>query len=207
MEESREDIIRRRGYRENLKGDAFSLYISSYPVSIHHVAKRIRDKGKNVVELCCGIGVSLEVLSEYFDHVVGVDNDSEVLKLCQDNLDSAGISDKVELKLGDVFDKSLLEQISADIVIYDVPFWSTHKKEGRGDLTRDNPPLAEMVKRIRGSISEQIVIFVSSNFTYDEVVAAVGECEFEKVFIDGKHDRNHIYLGNLSDSKESEVYL
>jgi hypothetical protein len=33
---------------------------------------------------------------------------------------------------------------------------------------------------------------------HDEIVKQVGTCEYQKVFVDERYDRNYIYLGNLA---------
>ena len=120
--DTRKSIIERRGYRKNIKGDKFSLYISSYPVAIEYLRKRIGDKHKILAELCCGIGITLETAGGAFKHIIGVDNDKKTLTYCKDNLKSSGLLSKSTLILGDINEDSVLGKIKADIVIYDIPF-------------------------------------------------------------------------------------
>ncbi len=195
--DTRESIIARRNYRENIKGDKFSLYISSYPVAIDYLVKRIGDSEKVVVELCCGVGIALEGLASGFARVIGVDSDKTILDVCAENLKEAGEAEKATLILGNINDNDVLKQIKADVVVYDIPFWSAHENIGSGDLTAKNPSLRTIVERIRKSISEDIVIFCSPDYSYEIIEQELGPCEFQKVFINGKHDRNYVYLGNL----------
>lgn len=195
--ETRDSIIKRRGYRSNIVGDKFSLYISSYPVAIKYLGKRIGNQNKTLLELCCGVGVALENIAGFFEQVIGVDIDKKILKQCQHNLKNSGLSEKNTLILGDINDEELLKRIKADIVIYDVPYWLPHKFKKQGDLMSKNPPLGIIVERIRKYISKDIVIFCSPNFEYSSVKIEVGQCEFQKVYVNGKYDRNYVYLGNL----------
>ena len=205
---TRKEIIQKRHYRSNIKGDDFSLYISSYPISVEHVVQRIKGHGDSVVELCCGLGVTLEVMANHFEKVTGVDNSNKALDYCKSNIKQARISDRVSLVYGDIFKDQVLEDLLADVVVYDIPYWSSHKEQGKGNLTKTNPPISEMVKKIRNNISSDIVIFCPPDYKYGDIKKSIGECEFERVFVNGKHDRNHIYLGSLSQKEgETEVKL
>ena len=205
---TRESIIERRGYRKNIKGDKFSLYISNYPVIVDYLKKRIGDSKKILAELCCGIGVTLEYIGTAFKQIIGVDIDKEVLASCEDNLKYVGLLQKSTLILGDIKNDEVLKKIKADIVIYDIPFWSSHKYVNQGDLTKKNPPLKATIERIKKFITKDIIIFCSPKFNYQIIKDELGSCEFQKVFINGKYDRNHIYLGRLKQKDGiSEIKL
>lgn len=195
--ETRESIINRRRYRKNVKGDKFSLYISNYPVIAKYLKQRIGDNKKVIAELCCGIGISLEYLGDAFKHIIGVDSNKKVLSFCLKNLEYVGLKSKTTLICGGINDDKILKGIKADIVIYDVPFWSKHEYEGRGDLTKKNPSLKRMIEKIRRCITDEIVIFCPPKYDYEMILSQVGDCEYQKVFVNGKYSRNHVYLGSL----------
>jgi predicted RNA methylase len=202
------EIIKKRGYSKSISGDDFSLYISSYPESVLHVVKRIVNKGSVIAELCCGIGVTSRILCDYFDKVTSVDNDPAVMNHCRQNLSEQIRQGKSQLIIEDAFNEKVLSTISADIVIYDVPYWSDHDAGVEGAFTKKNPPLKSVVEKIRKNITNNIVIFSSPNVSYEDIVKQCGKCEYEKVYINDKHDRNHIYLGELMIKEgQSEVYL
>lgn len=195
--ETRESIIKRRGYRKNISGDKFSLYISNYPITVKYLTERIGDTTKVLVELCCGVGVTLEYIGNAFNHIIGVDINKKILDECQENLKNVGLLEKDTLILGDINNDEILKKIKADVVIYDIPYWSAHTYENQGDLAKKNPALKSTIERIQKFISNDILIFCSPNFDYDMIKREVGSCEFQKVFINGRHDRNHVYLGGL----------
>lgn len=195
--DTEELIIKRRGYRKNIVGSKFSLYISNYPVVVRYLKERFGDPTKILAELCCGIGVTLEYIADAFKQVIGVDIDKKILDQCRDNLKSVGLSERCTLILGDINDDEILKNIKADIVIYDTPFWFPHEYEKQGDLTMKNPTLRLTIQRIQKFITKDIIILCSPNFDYDVIKEEVSSCEFQKVFINGKYDRNHVYLGGL----------
>lgn len=192
-----QDIIKYRGYRKNIKGDKFSLYISNYPTNAKYLKSRIGNSKSVLVELCCSIGVSLEYLAPSFKKVIGVDLDENALKTCKENLKETGFITKTELIHGNVFDDDILKSIDADIVIYDIPFWHPHEQEKKGNLIDKNPPLQPLIKKIKKNISSNIIIFTPPDWKFDFFLEKLGLMEYEQVFIDGKHNRNQIYLGEL----------
>ncbi len=205
---TREELIRERGYRDTILGDKFSLYISNYPATAFYLGHRIGNDQKVLAELCCSIGITLEYLTPVFKKTIGVDIDAITLSACRENLISAGLIDKVTLLEGDICDNQFLKSIRADVVIYDIPYWYPHTRENKGNLVDKNPPLIKIVNNIRGNITSDIVIFAPKESEPDYFAEMLGECECEKVFINDKHDRNHIYLGGLIHSMgETEIRL
>ena len=192
-----QDIINRRGYRKNFKGDKFSLYISNYPSNAKYLKSRIGDSEFVLAELCCSIGVTLEYLAPGFKKVIGVDLDESILQTCRTNLKESGFFTKTELIHGNVFDDTILKRIEADIVIYDIPFWYSHQQENKGDLITKNPPLKELVKKIQDFITPNIIIFSPPEWGFEYFEKQLGAIEFEQVFIEEIHNRNQIYMGDL----------
>jgi hypothetical protein len=198
--DTRKSIIKRRGYHKNIKGDKLSLYISNYPIVAEYIKKRIGNPNKVLAELCCGIGVTLGFMAPGFKKVIGVEIDKKILNECKENLRNAGLLKKYVLILGDINDDKILKKIKADIVIYDIPFWSK-------DSEYKNPSPKSTIERIRKFITSDIIIFCSPKFDYRLIQNELGSCEFQKVYVNGKHDRNHIYSGNLKQKEISEVKL
>jgi hypothetical protein len=195
-EQMRNDIIQTRGYDENIAGDELSLKIASYPSTARYLAKRLKGKGDTVCELCCGVGISLVELSKSFSKVIGVDNDPGIITDCKQNLVHADVAN-YELLCGDVSNRNLLAKIKADLVLYDIPYWSSHK--GQVDPERQNPNLRQLIADVREIITPNIVIYAPTHMTYGIVKEELGECEYVEVYTNGKHDRNFIFLGDLKE--------
>ena len=196
-ESTKEDIIKYRGYREDIQGTKFSLYISNYPANALYLKSRIGNPDLTLAELCCSVGVTLEYLASGFKKVIGVDLDKDILEVCKTNLTRSGCMAKTELLLGDVFDDNILRSIEADIVIYDIPFWYAHEQEDQGNLIDKNPPLEALIQKIRMHITSNIIIFSPLEWDYEYFSKTLGAIEFEQVYIGGSHNRNQIYLGEL----------
>jgi len=192
-----EEIIKHRGYRENIRGNKFSLYISNYPSNAKYLKSRIGNVELSLAELCCSVGVTLEYLAPGFKGVIGVDFDKSILEACEINLIESCQISKCKLIQGDVFNDDVLKSIDADIVIYDIPFWYPHKQENQGDLIDKNPPLRELVEKIKTHITSDIIIFSPPEWDMAYFENELGPIEYEQVFIDGKYNRNQIYLGSL----------
>lgn len=194
---TRQLIIEKRGYPKDIKGDKFSLYISTPNLITLYLKKRIGNRQKTLVELCCGIGVNLLNLGSVFKKLIGVDVDKKILSACFKNLSQAGLMNKTELIRGDITNDDILRKIKADIVIYDVPYWSSHESESKGNLKRKNPNFKVFINRIRKFVSKDIIVFVPPHYTYEFVKNSVGDCEYQQIFMGKKYDRNIIYLGGL----------
>lgn len=194
-------IVEQRGYRKNIKGDKFSLYISNYPSNAKYLKSRIENLEFVLAELCCSVGVTLEYVAPGFRKVIGVDLDKDILQACKVNLTESGVIHKTELINGDVLDDNLLKGIEADIVIYDIPFWYSHMQENKGNLIDKNPPLKELIEKIRRHITSEIIIFSPPDWEFEYFYNELGTLEYEEVFIDRKHNRNQIYLGKLIKSE------
>lgn len=191
----RATIIKTRNYPPHIAGDELSLKISSYPVAARYLAGRLSGEGDSVCELCCGIGVSLAELSKNFDKATGVDSDKKTLDYCRKNLELAGAKN-CQLIHGDVSDLELLGKIKAGVVLYDIPYWSDHG--GKVSPDKQNPDLPQLIANIRELITDKIVIYTPAHTMHEEAAAKLGPCEFTEVYINGKHDRNFIFLGDLA---------
>lgn len=83
-----------------------------------------------------------------------------------------------------------------------------HKHENQGNLVSKNPPLKELVKKIQAYITSNIIIFAPPECSYEYFEKQLGIIEYEQVFIDQKHNRNQVYLGDLIKEKgKTEVKL
>ena len=190
----RDDIIQSRKYDPQIAGDDLSLKISSYSTTARYLADRLQGKGVTVCELCCGVGVSLIELAGTFEKVIGVDNSQAVINDCRANLNHTGVTN-FELLTGDAESKALLKNIKADIILYDIPYWSNHS--GEVNPAKQNPDLGELITNIREFITEDIVVYAPTYITYETIRDELGECEYHEVWLNGKHDRNFIFLGSL----------
>jgi methylase of polypeptide subunit release factors len=192
----RETIIKTRGYDQHIAGSELSLKIASYPVTAEYLAARLAGRGNSVCELCCGIGITLIALSKVFDRVIGIDNDLQIIKECETNLHSATVTN-YSLLCEDISKPQIIENIKADIVLYDIPYWSDHG--GKVNPERQNPDLEVLIGELRAHVTEDIVIYTPPSFSYDQAATLLGDCDFVQVMVNGEHDRNFIFLGELRE--------
>ncbi len=193
--DTKEQIISKRGYRNNIQGDQYILYLSNYPIAAKYLASRLN--GNTLLELCCALGITLEALSPNFNKLIGVDIDTKVLEDCEKNLQDAGVINKISLIQSDISDENLLKSFEADVVIYDIPYWVSKELPDGSNVLDKNPDLQEIVTNIRKYITSNIVIFAPPYMEYFTVKEQLGICEYEQIYINGRYDRNYIYLGEL----------
>ncbi|MCL5435841.1 MAG: methyltransferase domain-containing protein [Patescibacteria group bacterium] len=196
---TRDTLIAERGYSKDVAGDTLALYISNNPAAAQWLAKRIGDPDKTLLELCCGVGVTLQHLASVFKKVIGVDIDRQTLRACRENLTRRNLVRTAELILGDVRDVSLLKTLEADVVIYDIPYWypQKYRKYGAQGEQRENPDLVGLVNNVRKFISKDIVVFAPKEMDYEYFKNILGKCEHVEIFINNKHDRNYVLFGDL----------
>ncbi len=195
-EDRRSQLIQKRGYSPSIRGDEISLYISNYREAAEYLAGRIGDPTKAVVELCCGIGVTLQELARVFSHAYGVEQDATIFGWCQDNISHAQLAHKVELLAGDVSNRNFLQALTADVAIYDIPYWDMGISKEKYS-SRNNPSLYDEVQMIRELITQDIVVFAPAGYTYAMAIKELGICEFQEIYRHSGHKRTYIYLGNL----------
>ena len=135
-------------------------------------------------------------MAHCFRKVIGIDVDFEVVMSCKQNVAEADLSDRVDIFHGDVFDLSLFADISADIVIYDIPYWVSKILDDGTDVLVKNPNLFSIVEQIRKYIGNEIIIFAPPSLSVDQI-HQLGAFEYQQVMINGRHDRNYIYLGDM----------
>ena len=201
IHDPRGKLIKSRGYQKDTYGRQYDIYLSNFKVSAKYLADRIGDKNKIIAELCCSIGATTLELAKKFKKVIAVDIDKKALWSCELNLRKENLTEKVELIRGDVEDDKLLKNIKADIVIYDIPYWVPKVlKTGEINMNK-NPNLLNLIRKIRKYITKDIIIFAPPITNYEKVRNQLGLCEFEQIYINGRYDRNYIYLGNLLREK------
>lgn len=193
--DTKEQIITKRGYRADIHGDQYILYLSNYPVSAKYLATRL--KGDTLLELCCALGITLEALSDNFKKIIGVDIDPKVLEDCRQNLKDSGLLNKIELVQGDISDENLLKSFKAEVVIYDIPYWVSKDLPDGTNVLDKNPNLKFVIETIRKHITQNIIIFAPPYMKYETIKELLGECEYEQIYINGRYDRNYIYFGNI----------
>jgi hypothetical protein len=149
--------------------------------------------------------MSLIELAPTFKTVIGVDNNPTIARDCELNLERAGVQN-YDIIAGDINDPALLETIKADIVLYDIPYWSEHG--GKVNPQQQNPDLASLVRAIRTKITNNIVIYAPPHMTYRDISLSVGDCEFIEIWLGDKHDRNFVFLGPIAtDIGQSKITL
>lgn len=199
MHSVRTQLIKKRGYPRNIAGDSLSLYLSNSPAAAKWLAKRIGNPRETLLELCCSVGITLSYMSKAFKKAIGVDINKQALYACKKNIANEGLKNCTVIR-GDVRDLKVLKRLSGDIVLYDIPYWYPEKYPLYTSRKRaaENPDLSNLISNTRKHISSNIVIFASPETNHTYFKNLLGKCECVKIYIDGKHDRNYIFLGKLA---------
>ncbi len=188
------DIIKYRRLPKYIEGDELSLKISSYPIFLKYLSKRLGNKHSFLLELCTGIAVGLIFLESNFKKLYGIELDSKIVKIASSNIEKAGLKDKVSIIQSDVNDIDGFKYLKPDVVIYDIPYWSNHD----ADLLKRNPDLKLLFKKINEHLIKNIIIYSPPHLDYDYYKKLLNiEFELVEIYINMKHDRNVLFFGNL----------
>lgn len=197
--------------------NSFDVYISAYPAVVQHVISRIRNKGKSLAEVCCGVGASSIYLVNTFTNYIGIDNSKIVLQYCKKNIINSlkltSSSNKFKLYNIDIIKNQslLIETLNKekiDTVLYDIPWWYSHDGER---YPEKNPNLKKLITSIR-KVTENIVIYAPSYMDLPYFADILGPCVVEEIYLcrkgEKKRDQNIAYLGELAtDLKTAKVLL
>lgn len=70
------------------------------PDAVHRIVDGVDLKGKLVLDIGCGIGgIDILLARDYGAKVVGIDIEADVIRRAKDNIQKAGLTDRVETKL------------------------------------------------------------------------------------------------------------
>lgn len=201
-------------YRHNknitLIGDRISHLVSGYQIIVEHTAKRVSDiiGRKAVLETCCGNGSSTIHFARFFPHVYAVDIDPLRIKAARINIFKAGLSGKVTLLLGDIFDPSLIEKMvdqnSFGAVFTDVT-WSMTGKYGKRpsskdvavDISKTTPSTKQLFDLLAPRITKNIVMKLPFKINRTQL-RQLSPCEIEEIWINNEPKQLNIYFGSLA---------
>ena len=89
----------------HLAGDHEGLAMANYPRAATVLAGRFA--GREVLELCCGIGATTVFLARVATHVVAVDIEAARLEYAEQNVRAWGVGDRVDFVEANALDPSL----------------------------------------------------------------------------------------------------
>lgn len=159
-----------------------------YSIKPEAVALEIASKlsGRVVLDACCGVGGTTIALARSGKHVIAIDNNSERLRMAENNARIYGVSDKIDFRYGDAIES--IHRIEFDAIYLD-PAW------GGPEYTKQKIfPLAGFAPNgrtlLQASLASgrEIAISVPKNINLCEIAS------FERSFSIDVHKVNRVWL-------------
>ena len=180
-----------------LVGDRDGLAMANYPAAARDLA--VRFAGREVLELCCGIGATTVFLASVAKHVVAVDIKAARLGYAAQNARALGIGHRVEFIEGDVLDASLLERFRGRAVFADPAFnprgYSTDYHTE--DIRRTQPPTDVLARTVLSVCSSDLALRVAARVP-TEGLFDLGASEVEVFTLEGVSKFQCAFFGTLA---------
>ena len=192
-------------FSKNIIADEDAYYMSCPEKVAEHLAKQL-SQFKTAVELCTAVGITAIQLAKIMEKVIAVDKDDTRIVNAKKNAKLYAVENKIEFIAGNVLDKNLLKNLSAEIAVLD-PDWSVTGMEKSAHVTTlDNtqPSLRKMFELTKKYITPNIVIRIPNTFTF-ETLFALGPCKIENIIWGGKTKfKFAYYLNDIKDNNEAD---
>ena len=182
-----------------LRGDRDGLAMANYPAAAERLAARFA--GRDVLELCCGIGATTVFLASVARHVVAVDIEAERLRFAAWNARAQGVRDRVDFIAGDALDSSFLRQFSDRVVFADPAFNPTGRSTDchTSDLGRTQPPTDDLVHMILDACSPDLALRAAPKVLQSSLFD-LGASEVEVVTLGGVPKFQYAFFGALAQA-------
>ncbi len=191
-------------FSKNIIADEDAYYMSCPEKVAEHLAKQL-SQFKTAVELCTAVGITAIQLAKIMEKVIAVDKDDTRIVNAKKNAKLYAVENKIEFIAGNVLDKNLLKNLSAEIAVLD-PDWSvtgTEKSVHVTTLDDTQPSLRKMFELTKKYITPNIVIRIPNTFTF-ETLSVLGPCKIENIIWGGKTKfKFAYYLNNIKNNDEA----
>jgi len=163
-----------------------------------HMAERFR--GRHVLETCTGGGFTTVALAREAEHVVSVEIDPAHLAQAQQNVDRAGLLDRVTFLCGDALDERILEGCPAIDAAFLDPDWAVtgpeHVYRFRSSNTR--PPADLLLERSLALTPDVAIVLPPLVDTRE--LQGLPHNERQELYLGESHELYCLYFGNLAHS-------
>ena len=192
-------------------GDHYTADLRTFTMGIDqrftaHFAERVR--GKTVLETCTGGGFSTIALARTARQVHSVEIDPIIQAQARQNVERAGLLDRVSFIPGDVMNKQLLRWLPPMGAAFLDPDWAVSGPGHRYRFHQSNtePPadrLLETVFSITGNVALVLPPLVD---TWE--LEGLPAHEIQRLFLDESHELFCLYFGDLAAATgETELHV
>jgi 16S rRNA G966 N2-methylase RsmD len=163
-----------------------------------HIAERFKDR--IVLETCTGAGFTSIALASKASNVVTIEIDTLHLGQARQNVQKAGLFDRVKFVAGDVMDKDILVGCLPFDAAFIDPDWADSSSEHVYKFRQSNtqPPADKLLKRIFDFTSDVAIVLPPQINTQEFTGLPENECQ--EIYLGESHELYCLYFGKLARS-------
>ncbi len=191
----KEKIIKKFGKKYQVDNETFIMGI--HHLLSDHIAQRF--KGYEIVlDSCCGAGFMSISLAKYVNQVIAVEVNPKKLAQAQYNTRIANFPDRIKFILGDILNKSILNEIPSINAAFLDPDWAMAgevKTTHTSKLSNMQPSADKLFTEIN-KITQNIALRLPREIDLSEL-KDLPTHEFEKIYLDDDFKFYCVYFGEL----------
>lgn len=163
-----------------------------------NIAARYKDR--RVLETCTGAGFTSIALASEASFVVTIEIDPLHLDQARQNVQKAGLFDRVKFVSGDVMGKDILDECPSFDAAFLDPDWADDGSEHVYKFHQSNtqPPADKLLERIFEYTSDLAIILPPQINTQE--FAGLPDHECQEIYLAGNHVLYCLYFGGLARS-------
>jgi SAM-dependent methyltransferase len=189
--------------REKFGGDYVATE-RTFKMGIHHrlaACMAARFTGRHVLETCSGAGFTTIALARVAAHVVTVEIDPEHRRQARDNLERAGLLDRVTMIAGDILSESVLAALHHVEAAFLDPDWAD-AAEDHVHRFRDStmqPPADRLLTCALERIAADVALVLPPGILPGEFEGLPAH-ECQRLYLADNHALDCLYFGRLRRS-------
>ena len=159
-----------------------------------------RFKDRTVLETCTGAGFTTISLAAFATHVYSIEINQNHQEQAIQNINKAGLSDKVTFILGDVMDEKLLNNLPEINSAFLDPDWADTKRSNhiyRFKNSNTHPPADILLKTIL-RLTKNVALVLSPLVDVNEF-SDIPSHELQRIFLGSEHALYCLYFGELAN--------
>ena len=171
-----------------------------------YLATRIGNR--SVVELCSCLGIQLiKIAQGSSKDNMGIDINKKLVAKANKNAKIYGVKN-IKFFERDALDENFLKSCQVEVVIMD-PHWSmtrTLQRDFARKLSETVPASDVLINLVRKYITNNIILELPPTISEEELKNQ-GECEIQRLYVNGEFKSLIVYYGDLVKVEKREIYF
>jgi len=159
-----------------------------------------RFKDRTILETCTGAGFTTISLATFAAHVYSIEINQNHQKQAIQNINKAGLSDKVTFILGDIMNEKLLNNLPEINSAFLDPDWADTRRSNhtyRFKNSNTHPPADILLKTIL-RLTKNVALILSPLVDVNEF-SDIPSHELQRIYLGSEHALYCLYFGELTN--------